>query len=64
MTASYNTEITYFGQWCCYFLVDGHPDTDQSGPSGTGCKIYGCREKAENAGKRYLRKMKKNGFDV
>lgn len=64
MTASYKVEKSRFNDWTCRFLIDGIPDTDERGTDGTGLKFYETIEKAEAAGKRYLRKMKKNGFDI
>lgn len=64
MKASYTVEKCYCGEWCCNFLVDGHHDTDAHGTDGTGLKLYQTEEKAVAAGKRYLKKMKKNGFTI
>ena len=64
MTAAYKVEQTYFGEYACYFLIDGKCDTDERGTNGTGLKLYQSEEKAEAAGKRYLKKMQKNGFEI
>lgn len=64
MTASYKTYKSRFGDWVCTFYVDGYPDFDERGTDGTGCKLYETEQKAIAAGKRYLKKMKKNGFTV
>ena len=64
MKASYIVEKSRWGDWICNFYIDNYPDFDERGTNGTGLKFYGTREKAEQAGKRYLKKMKKNGFDV
>lgn len=52
------------GKYVCTFLLDGFVDYDQRGTNGTGGKLYETKEQAEAAGKRYLAKMKKNGFEV
>lgn len=52
------------GKWVCTFLLDGHIDYGNRGTNGTGGKLYETKELAEAAGKRYLAKMKKNGFEV
>ena len=52
------------GKWVCTFLLDGHIDYDQRGTNRTGGKLYETKEQAEAAGKRYLAKMKRNGFEV
>lgn len=64
MTASYKVEKSYLGDWCCYFYAGGFPNTDERGTNGTGLKLYESKDKAEAAGKRYLKKMAKNGFEV
>lgn len=64
MTASYRVSVSRFGDWMCHFYVDGRADTDERGTDGTGLKIYATRAKAEAAGKRYLKKMQKNGFET
>ena len=64
MTASYRVEKTHFGEWCCNFLVNGCRDNSAHGTDGTGLKLYQTEEKAVAAGKRYLKKMKQNGFTV
>ena len=64
MTASYKIDKCYLGGWCCYFYAGGYPNTDEHGTNGTGVKIYETKEKAEAAGKRYIKKMAKNGFTV
>lgn len=48
--------------WVCMFKLDGRINKDERGTEGTGCKIYKTQESAIVAGKRYVRKMKKNGF--
>ena len=66
MKASYRVE-KYFannGEWVCYFLLNNKPDTGERGTAGTGCKLYDTREKAEAAGKRYVKKMQINGFEI
>lgn len=65
MKASYRIEEVYWGnEWACNFFVDGRSNCDERGTNGTGCKIYPTKEKAEDAGKRYLKKMQKNGFEI
>lgn len=64
MNASYSVNKTCWERWMCSFYVDGHLNTDERGTDGTGLKFYGTREKAEAAGKRYLKKMQKNGFEI
>lgn len=66
MTASYEIYKTRFDNYpyVCAFMIDGHVDSGASRTSGTGIKLYESKEKAEAAGKRYLKKMKANGFEV
>ena len=64
MKASYELSKCCLGGWCCYFLVGNKLNTDARGTDGTGLKIYDTIDKAENAGKRYIKKMQKNGFEV
>ena len=65
MKASYIVEKHYNGDgYICYFKIDGKPNYDERGTSGTGLKIYPTKEKAINAGKRYLLKMYANGFEI
>ena len=69
MKASYTVEKSRgvgsaAGKWVCNFFVGGRPDYDQRGTNGTACKLYETKEQAEAAGKRYLAKMKRNGFEV
>ena len=66
MTASYEIYKTHFNDnlYVCAFKVDGHIDSGACRTSGTGIKIYESKAKAEAAGKRYLKKMKANGFEV
>ena len=64
MKASYIVEKSRWGDWFCTFYIDNRPDFDERGTNGTGGKFYETQEKAEQAGKRYLKKMQKNGFDV
>lgn len=64
MKASYEIEKCHLGGWCCYFIVDGRADTSARGTDGTGLKIYDDVFKADAAGKRYLKKMQKNGFEI
>ena len=65
MKASYKVEKSRLpGKQVCYFFVDGRMNTDERGTDGTGLKLYDSEDKAEVAGKRYLAKMKKNGFEV
>lgn len=61
MKASY--KVWQFGdKWTCAFLVDGRYNYDAHGTCGTGVKLYDTEEKANEAGKRYIRKMLKLGF--
>lgn len=65
MKAGYRVErSTVHGKFVCWFLINGRVNKDERGTDGTGIKFYDSREKAEAAGKRYLRKMKKNGFTI
>ena len=65
MKASYRVEKARFpGKYICYFFVDGRMNADERGTDGTGLKLYDSEDKAEAAGKRYLAKMKRNGFEV
>lgn len=64
MKASYIVEKSRFGDWQCTFFVGGYPNFDERGTDGTGLKFYETEEKAIAAGKRYLVKMKKNGFEI
>ena len=66
MKASYRVEkyLARNGEWVCYFLLNNKPETGERGAGGTGCKLYGTREKAEAAGKRYVKKMQINGFEI
>lgn len=65
MKASYSIEHHFnCNDYVCYFKIDNRPNFDERGTDGTGLKIYATKEKAENAGKRYIKKMKKNGFEV
>ena len=63
MTAGYSIKMSLDGKWVLFFLVSGVIDTSAYGTNGTGCKVYDTKEKAELAGKRYLKRMSKNGFD-
>lgn len=65
MKASYRVEKARFpGKYVCYFFVDGRMNVDERGTDGTGLKLYDSEDKAEAAGKCYLAKMKRNGFEV
>ena len=65
MKASYKVEKSRFdGKFICYFLVDGRTNKDERGTDGTGLKLYDSEDNAEAAGKRYIAKMKRNGFEV
>lgn len=65
MKASYDVKACYVGTgYICFFKIDNQLNFDERGTYGTGCKIYPTKEKAEAAGKRYLRKMKNNGFEI
>lgn len=65
MKVSYKVEKNeYVKKYVCYFLLDGKPDQTEKGTYGTGIKLYETKEKADQAGKRYLKKMKKNGFII
>lgn len=65
MNASYKVEKSRFpGKFICYFFVNGRVNSDERGTDVTGLKLYDSESKAEAAGKRYLAKMKKNGFEV
>ena len=69
MKASYRVEKSHgvggaAGKYVCIFFVNGLVNFDERGTYGTGNKLYETKEKAEAAGKRYLAKMKKNGFEV
>jgi hypothetical protein len=64
MTANYKVEKSRWNDYICRFYIDGYPDRDERGTDGTGLKFYETEAKAEAAGKRYLKKMKKNGFDI
>lgn len=65
MKASYNTTSIFNStEYVCYFMIDNHIDLNARGTDGTGCKIYATKEKAEAAGKRYLKKMQNNGFEI
>lgn len=62
MTVSFSVTKTRFDNFACCFLVDNRPNFDEYGTDRTGLKLYETQEKAVKAGKRYLRKMAKNGF--
>ena len=64
MKASYTVRETCWGRWSCNFYIDNRPNFDERGTDGTGLKFYGTKEKAETAGKRYIKKMQRNGFEV
>lgn len=65
MKASYCVEKGYNdNSYICYFKIDGKPNYGERGTDGTGLKIYSTEEKAISAGKRYIRKMQANGFDI
>ena len=65
MKASYKVyEAPWGSDYVCSFYVGGEINYDVRGCDGTGCKIYGNKKKAIAAGKRYLKKMQKNGFEV
>ena len=65
MKARYSIERHYnSNDYVCYFKIDGRSNFDERGTNGTGLKIYETKEKAEAAGKRYIKKMQKNGFDI
>ena len=69
MIASYRVEKSHgvggaAGKYVCTFFLDGRIDYDNRGTNGTGGKLYETKEQAEAAGKRYLAKMKRNGFEV
>ena len=63
MKASYKV-YKFQSEWTCEFRVADRPDFDAYGTDGTGCKLYASEEKAIAAGKRYLSKMKKLGFEI
>jgi hypothetical protein len=62
MTAGYSIKMSLDGKWVLFFLVSGVIDTSAYGTNGTGCKVYDTMEKAKAAGKRYLKRMERNGF--
>lgn len=66
MKASFTVKksFTRENEYVTCFYVDGFKDTDERGTEGTGCKLYPTKEKAIAAGKRYLKKMQKNGFEI
>lgn len=65
MKATYSIEKHFHSNdYVCYFKIDNRSNYDERGTSGTGLKVYATKEKAENAGKRYLKKMQKNGFEI
>ena len=65
MKASYKVhEAPWASDYVCTFFVDNRVNYDVRGSDGTGRKIYGNKKKAIDAGKRYLKKMKENGFEV
>ena len=66
MKASFKVEksFTRENEYVTHFYVDGFIDTGERGTAGTGCKLYPTKEKATAAGKRYLRKMQNNGFEI
>ena len=52
------------GDWMITYYCDGRIDYDVHGTKGLGCKLFNSYEKAVNSGKRYLKKMKENGFHI
>ena len=64
MKASYRVTKTRWNDYMCEFMIDGYADTDVRGTDGTGLKFYFTKEQAEAAGKRYIKKMQKNGFEI
>lgn len=65
MKAGYRVNhSTLHGKYVCWFLLNGRANRDERGTAGTGCKLYDSYEKADAAGKRYLKKMQKNGFII
>lgn len=64
MKASYTIIKSRWGDWTCNFYIDNHPNFEERGTNGTGLKFYSTKEKAEAAGKRYIKKMQNNGFKI
>jgi hypothetical protein len=63
MTAGYSIKRTFDDKWVVFFLINGMIDNSAYGTNGTGCKVYENDRKAKAAGERYLKRMKKNGFN-
>ena len=65
MTASYKVVYSKLHDlYICEFHIDNRLNKDERGTDGTGLKLYHSCKQASEAGKRYLRKMEKNGFTV
>ena len=65
MTASYKVFYSKLrDQYVCMFHVNKRLNKDERGTDGTGVKLYDSFKQADEAGKRYLRKMSKNGFTI
>lgn len=63
MTAAYKIRQSLDDRYVLFFLVNGMIDCSAYGSNGTGCKVYESMAKAEAAGRRYLKRMSKHGFE-
>ena len=65
MTASYQIMgVLVDNKVVVRFFVDGKYYNEMRGSNGTGVKFYPTLQAAKEAGRRYLRTMKKRGFIV
>lgn len=64
MKATYSVFKNHFGEYTTCFFVGNNLNTDYRGTCGTGVNNYYTEKKAKAAGRRYLRNMKKLGFEI
>jgi len=64
MVASYIIRRCIDGSYVLTFLIDGMVDNTAYRTNGTGCRVYDTYDKALSSGRRYLERMRRNGFLV
>lgn len=64
MVASYIIRRCCDGSYVLVFLIDGMVDNTAYRTNGTGCRVYDSYDKALRSGRRYLERMRRNGFLV
>lgn len=64
MVATYKIRRCFDGSYLLLFLIDGMVDNTAYRTNGTGCRVYDTYEKAVRSGRRYLERMRRNGFLV